>query len=322
MQRRIAGIVVALVGVAFIGSVIVNDLFSVGPAFERMSDGFRPVMQTEVIAALEQDLTGLQAVSDEFTTTGMPMLSQALGMTAEDFGAFMGEQFADVATGVEQLPAIVTNFQGVVGTLKAEQDHFAKADAIPTSSLPATTVPWGLTIAGVVLLALGALILLRPGKGAPIAAVVVGVLLLVAPFALSLPGKAAAADKLNENLEPVYTAELITGANQALGVVGAMGTQMQEAMLPALGQQLGMDDAGLQTFLGENLPATAAGMQGMPDAMQRFATVVGAFEAHLDDYNTLKPVAFVPVVWTMILGGAIALLFGAWALFAAGSGRP
>jgi len=95
-----------------------------------------------------------------------------------------------------------------------------------------------------------------------------------------------------------------------------MGTQMQEEMLPALAGQLGMDEAELQAFLGENLPATAAGLQAMPDAMGRFTDVVATFEAHLEDFNTLKSVSFTPIVWTLIVGGLLALLAGGWALLA------
>jgi len=131
-------------------------------------------------------------------------------------------------------------------------------------------------------------------------------------------GRSALADQMNENLQPVYTAELVGGAGQALGTVGAMGTQMQEQMLPALAQQLGMDDAALQGFLQENLPAISGALQTMPDAMERFTGVVDTFGAHLEDFDTLKPVAFVPIVWTLIVGGIVALLAGAWALFAPG----
>jgi hypothetical protein len=139
---------------------------------------------------------------------------------------------------------------------------------------------------------------------------VVGAALVVAPFAMSLPGKASDADTMNEHLQPVYTPELIAGANEALDTVGAMGSQMQAAMLPALSAQLGLDEAQLQGFLQENLPATAGALVAMPEAMGRFTGVVEAFASNLDDFDTIKAVAFVPIVWTMIGGGAVALLAG------------
>jgi hypothetical protein len=317
-QRRTAGAVVAAVGVAFIVSIFINNLFSVGPAFERMADGFRPAMQPEPIAALERDLDGLEAVTEEFSGVAVPTLSEALGTSPEEFVGLMNEQFPDVAAGVDRLPAIVESFRGVVATLEAEQERFASADAIPTTSLPATTVPWGLAAAGVALFAIGIVIAARPGRSAAIAAVAVGALLIAVPLALSLPGKAADADTMNENLRPVYTAELVAGADEGLAVVGAMGTQLQEEMLPALGQQLGMEEAALQAFLAENLPAMSTAMASMPEAMGRFTNVVEIFRTHLDDYDTINTVSFVPIVWTMIVGGILAALGGTWAAFASG----
>lgn len=311
-QRRTAGALVAAVGAALIVSVIVNSLFSVGPAFERMSDGFRPVMKPVPIAQLQSDLKGLSAVNAEFGSKGVPMLSQALEMTPAQFTAFMGQQYPAVATGIQQLPAIVTQFQGVVGTLQAEQGRFAKADAIPTSNLPATTVPWGLLAAGIILLGLGLLIAFLPGRIWSVVALGLGVLLIVVPLALSLPGKASAADTMNDHLKPVYTAQMLTQAKGALTAVGAMGQQMQGQMLPALGQQLGMDQAQIQGFLQQNLPAMAAGIQTMPQALGRFTNLLNVFNGHLADYNTLKSVAFVPIVWTMIVGGILVLMAAAW----------
>jgi hypothetical protein len=320
-HRKVAGGLVALVGVAFLMSIVVNQLFSVGPAFERMADGFRPIMQEEALAALEQDLQGFTAVGAEFSTQGVEMMSQALGVTPEEFAAMMQQQFADVAAGMEQLPTVVENFNGVVATLRAEIDRFASADAIPTESLPATTIPWAMLIAGIVLIGLGIAIAVTPGRGVAIGAIVVGALLVVVPLVLSLPSKAADADQMNENLMPVYTLELVTGAKQGLQVVGAMGTQLQETMLPALAEQLGMDEAAVQGFLAENLPATAGALGAMPDAMGRFTAVVEAFDTHLEDYQTISDVAFVPIVWTLIIGGAVALLAGIWAAFAARRAR-
>jgi hypothetical protein len=119
---------------------------------------------------------------------------------------------------------------------------------------------------------------------------------------------------MHQHLKPVYTAQLLTGAQQSLATVGAMGTQMQTEMLPSLGQQLGMDPADLQAFLAQNMPAMSDMMQAMPAAVGRFTDLVTVFDQHLKDYDAIKSTQFGPIVWTMIWGGVVAMVGGAWAL--------
>jgi hypothetical protein len=315
LVRRIAAGVVMAVGVVLIVSTFTNNLFEVGPAFEEMIDDFRPMLAEESIASARDDLAMLGDVGVEFETAIVPALSQQLGMSPEDFMAFTASSFPDVANGVQALPQIVSEFNGLIDTLDSQRELFESADAIPTESLPATTVPWGLLFAGLALIAAG-VALYRPGRLGLLLTGGLGVLIVVVTLVLSLIPKAADADQLNENLESFYTAETVAGAQGALATVEAMGTQMQTEMLPALGQQLGMSEDQLNGFLGENFPATAQALQTLPDALGRFGGLVEVFDANLDNYETIKPVAFSPIIWTLFLGGLVTLVAFGVALFA------
>ena len=316
---RIPAVIVMLVGVVLIGTTVVNNLFQVGPAFENLTDGFRPVLTAQAIETARADVAALGAAGEEFQTAVAPAMAEQFGMTPEEFQAFVGEQFPGVGNGMAALPQIVPTFSGLIDTLDAQRDLFASADAIPTSSIPATTIPWALLIAGIVSLALGVFMWFVPRTGG-IIAIVLGAMLVAVPFALSLPTKAADADQMNANLQPVYTQALITQANAAVTTVGTMGTEMSGTMLPALAEKLGMTEEQLQAFLGENFPATATALQNMPASMERFQGLVGTFEANLDNYDTMKSVSFEPIIWTVIVGGAVMLVMGIWA-FAVGR-RP
>jgi hypothetical protein len=309
---RIPALIVMMVGVVLIGTTVMNDLFQVGPAFEGLTDDFRPAMTAQAIETARTDVATLGAAGEEFQTTVAPAMAEQLGMTPEEFQAFVGEQFPAVGDGMAGLPQIVPTFAGLIDTLDAQRDLFASADAIPTTNLPATTIPWALLIAGILSLALGVFMWFVPRIGG-IVAIVLGAMLVVVPFALSLPTKAADADQLNANLQPVYTAEMIGQASVALKTVGAMGTEMSGTMLPALADQLGMTEEELQAFLGENFPATATALQAMPASMERFQGLVGTFEANLDNYDTMKSVSFEPIIWTVIVGGAVMFFMGIWA---------
>lgn len=310
MRKWIVPGLVTLVGVVLIVVAIARNLFAVGPAFESMIDDFRPWLTDDSIAALRADLDGLGGAADEFQNGLAAALIAQLQTTPEAFGILMETEFPAVATGMQVVPDAVVSFTGIVDLLDEQQGNFASADAIPTESLPATTVPWGMALAGALAIAVGLIMgLFRERLGA-ILAVVLGVLLVVAPLVLSLPGKAADADDLNAALEPVYTPEMVQDASGALDVVGAMGAEMAEKMLPGLGGMLGMTGPEVEGFLGTQFPTIAGAMAGLPDAMGRFTGMLTAFSDNLDEYDVLKPVAFVPIVWTIIAAGAALLVLG------------
>lgn len=308
--RKVVAALIVVFGAALLGMTVVNNLFKVGPSFESLMGGFRPHLTQSAISTTRADVAGLGAAGTELQTKMLPAMAQQLGMTPTEFAASIAQNYPQVSAGMQALPQIVTTFDGLVTTLDQQRPLFRSADAIPTTSLPATTMPWTLAGAGLLIMVTGGVLWARPRLGATIA-VGLGVLLVVVPLSLSLPQKAGDSDQLNSNLKPVYTAELVTQAQGALATVSAMGTQLQTEMLPALGSQLGMTPAQLQQFLGQSFPATAAALGNLPTAMPRFQDLVGTFDSNLGNYDTLKPVSFAPIIWTMMLLGLLTALAGA-----------
>jgi hypothetical protein len=308
--RNVVGAVIISSGAAMIAVTFSNNLFNVGPSFESLMGDFRPHLTSSAIATSRTDISGLGAAGTELQTKMMPAMAQQLGMTPTQFSAYVAKNYPQVSAGMTSLPQIVTTFDGLVTTLDQQRPLFRSADAIPTKSLPATTMPWALAGAGLALMVVGGTLWFRPRIGATVA-VALGAVLVAAPLALSLPQKASDADQLNKNLKPVYTVALVTQAHGALTTVSAMGTQLQATMLPALAAQLNMTPAQLQRFMGANFPATSAALGNLPAAMPRFQNMVQAFDGNLDNYDTLKPVSFVPIIWTTVGLGLLTALAGA-----------
>jgi hypothetical protein len=298
-----------LLGLSFVAVTIAANLFHVGPAFDRLTDGFRPVMTQSAIQADRNDIAGLSAAGTEIQTKLLPALGTQLNMTPAQLSTMMTTQYPAVAAGLSALPKITPTFSGLVTTLDQQRPLFRSADAIPTKSLPAKTVPWALLAVGLLAIGFGVLIWYTPRASAWIATGL-GAVLIAGPLILGMPGKASDADQMNANLKPVYTQSLITQANGSLGTLSAMGTQMQAKMLPALATQLNMQPAQMQAFLEQNFPATATALKDLPASLTRFQGLVGTFDKHLGDYNTLKPVSFVPIVTMMIVGGVVLFLLG------------
>ncbi len=312
--RMAIAVAMMVLGLSFMGLTLVVNLFNVGSSFESLTDGFRPVMTQQSVTAAQQDIATLSAASAEYQAKVVPTLAKQLGVTPAQLTWLMSQQYPAVSKGMTVLPTMVPAFNGIVTTLDQQRPLFASADAIPTKDQPATTLPWMLLFTGAGVLGLGIYTWFAPRRGAEIA-VVVGALLVAAPFMLSLPQKAADADQMNSNLKPFYTQQLITNATAGLTTVGAMGTEMQTKMVPALAEQLNMTPAQLQTYMAANFPATAKALSDMPAAMGRFDSLVTTFQQHLSDYKVLKPVSLAPIVWFMIVGGGLLLLLGASDLF-------
>jgi hypothetical protein len=302
MNRRMPSLIIGGIGVVLILVALTANLFRAAPAFERLTGNFRPEMKAAELSRLHQDVNGLGAVQAEFTTKAVPQLAAALNMTPQQFSAMLGQQFPAVATGLQSVPRVTQQFNGVLNVLDDERARFDKADAIPTKSLPATTVPWALAGTGVLFIAVAFFV---PRRRGAVAAVLLGLVLVAGPLLLALPGKAAAADTMNSHLKPVYTAELVAGAKQSLTEMQAMGTELQTKLLPGLAQMLHMSPQQVEGYLAANFPAVAGGLTSMPAALGRFDTLVNVFDRSLPDYNTAKGTALEPIAWTLMVAGLL-----------------
>lgn len=311
----VAATLIMLLGAGLVVVTFASHLFAVGSAFEHLMTDFRPHLTQASIDTARSDIAGLSAVQTEFSTKLAPALMQQMQLTPDQFNGFVTQNFPAVAKGMAALPVAVPTFTGLINTLDQQRPLFASADAIPTKSLPATTVPWGMLGAGILLILIG-LVTLRWRKVGSVAALVVGLALVVVPIVLSLPGKTADADQLNANLKPVYTQTLVQNAAGTLAVVGAMGVEMQTKLVPALAAQLKMSPTQLQAYLGSNFPATAQALQAMPASLGRFDGLVKAFDANLGNYNTLKPAHLKRLIVILMVAGALAAGIGALTLVA------
>ena len=320
--HRVAAGLLVMIGAGFVTVALAANLFHVGPAFDRLTTDFRPIMTQQALQTDRQDIAALAAANTEIQTKMLPALAQQLGVTPAQFSSMMAAQYPAVTAGLAAVPQITPSFSSLVTTLDEQRPYFEAADAIPTTSVPATSVPWSLFAVGLLTAGLGVWVWFKP-RGSAVAVTVAGAALIAIPLIMSMPHKASYADTLNKNLKPVYTQQLITQATSSVTTLSAMGTEMQQKMLPELATQLNMTPKQLDTFLAQNFPATSAALAGLPQSLGRFQNLVATFDGRLSDYNTLKPVSFVPIVWVMIGGGiALFLLGGAGVVITSkGAGR-
>src|SRR3954468_9207180 len=88
----------------------------------------------------------------------------------------------------------------------------------------------------------------RTRHAASIAILLVGVYVLVLPFALSLFSRTRDADTLDQYYRPLLSAPGIDHFRPSLPIVDPGGAELNTVVLPQLKQTLGMNDSQFDTF--------------------------------------------------------------------------
>jgi hypothetical protein len=312
--RRISALVVVAAGIAVLFVGLTNDLFTIAPAFEDVTDGFRDdVMSDEALIAARTDLVGLQAVSDELPDL-LAGLAEVFDVDAAGLDSLLEDEFPDLAAGIEVLPAATERVTAVTTASRDQQANFESADALPTSTTPATALPWLIVGAGALMVAVGLVMWWSRRVGSWLA-VLVGLGIVAATTGASLIPKAGDADQLNEAFRPLYTAEFVIEVERDVGVLGAMGTELADGVVPRLAEQLDVPDVDAIDYLTETYPATGAALDTLPDAVARLRSTVEIFATHLDDYETMSSTELSPIAWTVLVAAIVTSLFGLVGLF-------
>jgi hypothetical protein len=158
------------------------------------------------------------------------------------------------------------------------------------------------------------------------AVLVIGLLLVVAPFALGLPGKSAAGQRMLNTFQPIMqpdqvriTADYYDNVFMPLGRVtplmsaqnvakfqaymtGFSSMQTDAARLvPLLAQALQMTPAQVQKMMATQLPSMAAMLQSLPAMQRDFGGLLGTMQQNVGIFSRVPAglVHYEPLVRTM-----------------------
>lgn len=155
---------------------------------------------------------------------------------------------------------------------------------------------------------------------------VIGIALVIAPLALSMPSKAGSGQKMLDGFNPIMqpdqvatTARYYNDVFVPLGRVtpmlsaqnvahfqgylkGFSGVQSDAAKLvPMLAQALHMTPAQVQAYMGKQLPAMAAMLQNLPKMQRDFTGLLGVMQQNVDIFRQVPAglAHYKPLVTTM-----------------------
>lgn len=356
MTRRTgAGIVVAI-GIIWIAATLVLNLFGKTASADRLTNDLRPAFGTSALAQYRADAATVTQFSSQIQTRTIPLVAAVLhttpaavaGVLAKDFpsvGRVLtttdndGSTFADHRPYLDHAADYMTS---IAGALTANRDNFTATDHIPTSWLPIKTVAWLFLLLGVVGAVVGWLLwattTLSERVGAGIVAAI-GLVVIVAPFVLGLPGKTSHLHKLTTNFAPVFqtTGPLSIGEGHGyLAAVRAADVALETKVIPALPKLVGMPLPQVAAALRQQSPVVAAGLLDRDPNNPKTSVVGGILnrwdslaETVSNDIGQFKDTKAIPgiglppqVVPWLLAGPGLLLLVAAWLILAPQTRRP
>lgn len=168
------------------------------------------------------------------------------------------------------------------------------------------------------------------------AIVAIAAVLIVIPFAIGLPSKAAAGQTMLKNLHPLmqpasvnktvyyFDSTFVPLRPVAVGAVQAAGETPK--LIAALATPLHMTPTQVQKFLGTSFPATAGLLQGLPKLAPIFANVppglthyqplVQAIKANVGNYAQVSSLPDLRLfTWILVVPGVLLALLAGRVLF-------
>ncbi len=164
---------------------------------------------------------------------------------------------------------------------------------------------------------------------------VIGVALIVTPFAISLPSRADAGqtmmDQFHPIMQPANVATTVNYYNQtfvplrSVAVGGVQAAKEEPALMAAFAQQLHMTPAQVQGFLIKTFPAMGGLLSSLPKLTPVFSQVPGGLDHYLplvqtmqNNVNNYKQIDSLPnfrlFTWFFVIPGALLVLIAALGL--------
>ncbi len=169
---------------------------------------------------------------------------------------------------------------------------------------------------------------------------VIGLALVVVPFAMGMPGKTAAGQRMLNNFRPIMQpAHVQTTADyyyktfvplRGVAIGGVQAGKESPQLIGALAQALKMTPAQVQNFLGTNFPA-AAGLIGnlpklkpvfekVPGGLDFYKSLVTTMQANVNDYASVDSLPnFNLFTWFFVIPGFLLMLLSGYGLWHEGA---
>ena len=163
---------------------------------------------------------------------------------------------------------------------------------------------------------------------------VIGAAMIVLPFVISLPSRAAAGQKMIDSFHPIMQQASVNKtvdyektfeALRPVAIGGVQAAKEAPLLIGALAKQMHMTPAQVQQFMGSQFPAMGTMIASFPQLVPVFSKVppgldhykplVDTMQANVQNYDQISSLPdFRLFTWFFVIPGVLLVLIAAWGL--------
>jgi hypothetical protein len=307
-MRRIPAVAAIVIGLAMIVGLVAMSGFSKASDGENLiTDAEASVSNTGVVR-LRKDVTTLDQASAAVVERVFPAFAREVGLDDAEFEQRLRSTHPEAAAAfLDQREAIFTSIDKTVSNLEAHQDDYDAADAIPTSWIPLTVMPFFALAFGLLLIGLGVWAWLRPGRGSSAGVALAGAVLIAFTLGTQLPSKSGQAERL---LDSLNIDEAIATRTRTEFETFRAGTEDLREVFVEFARARGQTPEELGETIRRELPIVAEVAEDTA-ALDRIEGEVAFREEHIDEFASVDDVPLELAAWGYVVLGGVLVVAGA-----------
>lgn len=297
MVKKIALSVALLIGFVWAAATFIFNLWAKPPAADNLLAALKPAFTDAALAQEASDAKTVDAFVNDLNTTTVPLLAKLTGKSAGEVVTLVstafpevgkllatadnsGQPYADGKTYLDHANGYVTT---VATALNANKQNWVDSRNLPTKDLPMVTVTVLFLVLGLAVLAIGFVALRKPALGKPMGAllIVVGLVVPVVTFLISVPRKTQSVDQLTNAFRPVFATSgaLSIDEGQAyLKAVRAADQTLEAKLVPTLADLLKLSPETVTSTLKQTSPVVATALFAKDPANAKVSVLGGILD--------------------------------------------
>ena len=312
-MRRIVAVLAVASGLTLIVFTFLTSAFLRLGDGEQVLDRMRGAASAQGFSAFAAGYTETLNGVNELVAKGYPAFADTYGMQTAQFTAYLESAYPALTYGVatvDALPTLVGPF--ATGVTALGHGGFEPVYNTPIKQLPLSSIPWLLLGVGFALVLAGlAAWKFRPRFFVGVVAVI-GLAMVVGPFAMSLPSKADRTARVVALADIGLSPDSVLRSERAVYAAEGMIREFNEGLLPALAKRSGISPAAAHVKLAATTPAFAKLLTDWPTISAGSFGLAENMRASAGEFDEAKGFPFKTAPWLAIaLGAGLLLVSGA-----------